>query len=109
MTRANCSSARASCSRPINSLTTLPGKGERAGAFSVYIAGGGVLGEMSEATRQTQSFRIPDAKAAEATTGHFGYDLTLDVDERTQSVVIGVADDVSQEFGIQKIELPPRT
>jgi VWFA-related protein len=93
---------------PIASLTTLPGNGEHAGAFSVYVAWGGVLGELSEATRQTQSFRISDAKAAASKDGHFSYDLTLDVDERTQHVVIGVADDVSQEFGIRKIELPPR-
>jgi len=94
---------------PIAALTTLPERGQRAGAFSVYIAWGGVLGELSDATRQTQSFSIPDAKAAESKTGHFGYDLTLDVDERTQHIVIGVVDDVSQEFGIRKIELPPRT
>lgn len=94
---------------PTASLTTLPGNGERAGEFSVYIAWGGVLGELSEATRQTQSFRIPNAKTAEGKAGHFSYDLTLDVDERTQTVVIGVTDEVSQEFGIHKIELPPRT
>ncbi len=94
---------------PINALTTLPEKGAHAGAFSVYVAWGGVLGEMSDATRQTQSFTISDVKAAEAAAGHFEYDLTLDVDERTQHVVIGVADEVSQEFGIRKIELPPRT
>lgn len=94
---------------PIDSLTTLPEKGERAGAFSVYIAWGGVLGELSEATRQTQSFRIPNAKVKQATAGHFAYDLSLDADERTQNVVIGVVDEVTQEFGIRKIELPPRT
>ncbi|HXH42065.1 MAG TPA: hypothetical protein VNN08_25805, partial [Thermoanaerobaculia bacterium] len=94
---------------PINALTTLPEKGEHAGAFSVYIAWGGVLGEVSDATRQTQSFTISDVKAAEAKAGHFAYDLTLDVDDRTQNVVIGVTDEVSQEFGIRKIVLPPRT
>jgi len=94
---------------PINALTTLPEQGEHAGAFSVYVAWGGVLGEVSDATRQTQSFSISDMKAAEAKAGHFEYDLTLDVDDRTQNVVIGVTDEVSQEFGIRKIVLPPRT
>jgi len=33
----------------------------------------------------------------------------LEVDERSKSVVVGVFDEVSQEFGILKIDLPPRT
>jgi hypothetical protein len=94
---------------PIASLTTLPQTAEHSGAFSVYVAWGGVLGELSDVTRQTQSFAIPDARQEEAVAGHYNYDFPLDVDERTKSVVIGVVDEVSQEFGIGKIELPPRT
>jgi VWFA-related protein len=94
---------------PIASLTALPKNDQSAGAFSVYVAWGGVLGEMSDVTRQTQAFSIPRAKQAEAKNGHYNYDFPLEVDERSKSVVVGVFDEVSQEFGILKIDLPPRT
>jgi VWFA-related protein len=93
---------------PIAALTTLPENAQQTGGFSVYTGWGGVLGELSEVRRQTQSFAFPTSKQKEAMNGHYSYDVPLDIDESTESVVIGVVDEVSQEFGIRKIELPPR-
>ena len=93
---------------PTASLTTIHEKGIGTGAFSVYIAWSGILGDLSEATRQTRTFRIPDAQRG-AVRDHFDYDFPLEVDERTKSLVIGVVDEVSQELGIQKVDLPPRS
>jgi VWFA-related protein len=93
---------------PIAALTTLPENAQQTGGFSVYTGWGGVLGELSEVKRQTQSFAFPVSRQKEAINGHYSYDVPLDIDESTESVVIGVVDEVSQEFGIRKIELPPR-
>ncbi|MEA2165620.1 MAG: hypothetical protein QOK37_3747 [Thermoanaerobaculia bacterium] len=93
---------------PIAALTTLPENAQQAGGFSVYTGWGGVLGELSEVRRQIQSFAYPASKQKEAMKSHYSYDVPLDIDESTESVVIGVVDEVSQEFGIRKIELPPR-
>jgi VWFA-related protein len=93
---------------PIAALTTLPENAQQTGGFSVYTGWGGVLGELSEVRRQTQSFAFPASRQKEAMNGHYSYDVPLDIDENTESVVIGVVDEVSQEFGIRKISLPPR-
>ena len=89
---------------PAQSLVSLPdAKGQR-GAFSVYIAWGDILGAVSEVTERTQPFTIADVQ--QATNGRFGYRFDLVTDYKANRVAIGVYDEVSKDYGLQRIELP---
>ena len=76
------------------------------GGFSVYLAWGGILGEVSDVTTRIQPFTARDL--AEAGNGEFTYDFTLLSDKRTDRVAIGVMDELSREYGVTRVELPAR-
>jgi len=89
---------------PVQSLVSLPdAKGQR-GAFSVYIAWGDILGAVSEVTQRTQPFTIADVQQAK--NGKFGYEFELLTDNKANRVAVGVYDEVSKDYGLQRIELP---
>lgn len=89
---------------PAQSLVSLPdAKGQR-GAFSIYIAWGDILGAVSEVTERTQPFTIADVQHAK--NGRFGYRFDLVTDYKANRVAIGVYDEISKDYGLQRIELP---
>jgi hypothetical protein len=89
---------------PVQSLLSLPdAKGQR-GAFSIYIAWGDILGAVSDVTQRTQPFTISDVEHAK--NGKFGYQFDLVTDNKANRVAIGVYDEISKDFGLQRIELP---
>ncbi|MFP5248010.1 MAG: hypothetical protein ACLGH0_15050, partial [Thermoanaerobaculia bacterium] len=84
---------------PVNALITR----ENQGTFSVFIATGGVIGIMSEVQQRAQQFKIdPNAPA----DSHFTYEFTLEFNGATDTVSVGVLDEVSKEYGLDTIELP---
>ena len=94
---------------PISSLLTVERGAKHAGAFSVYVAWGGVLGETSEATFETRTFEIPVRDLDRARASHYTYSLQLDSDALTERVSVGVLDEVSKDFGLARITLPKRS
>lgn len=90
-------------------LMTLPQSGEQSGGFSVYVGWGGILGEMSEVRRETRSFTIERGEEEKAASSHLTYAFELLMDEKTDRVVVGIVDEVSRDFGIRRIDLPPRS
>jgi VWFA-related protein len=89
---------------PVQSLVSLPDeKGER-GAFSVYIAWGDILGAVSEVTQRTQPFTIADKQQAKG--GRFTYEFDLLTDAKANRIAIGIYDEISKDYGLQRIELP---
>lgn len=95
---------------PVSALTTVnQPNGDFAGSFSVYVAWGGVLGEISDISQHQQPFIIPLADAEKAAESSFTYDFDLLADEKTQRVAIAVLDDVGRDAGYYFITLPPRS
>lgn len=89
---------------PAQSLVSLSdAKGQR-GAFSIYIAWGDILGAVSEVTERTQPFTIADVQQAK--NGRFGYKFDLVTDYKANRIAIGVYDEISKDYGLQRIELP---
>jgi VWFA-related protein len=89
---------------PVQSLVSLPdAKGQR-GAFSVYIASGDILGAVSDVTQRTQPFTIADVQRAK--NGRFEYEFDLLTDMKTNRVAVGVYDEISKDYGLQRVELP---
>ena len=89
---------------PVQSLVSLPdAKGQR-GAFSVYIASGDILGAVSDVTQRTQPFTIADVQRAK--NGRFEYEFELLTDMKTSRIAVGVYDEVSKDYGLQRVELP---
>jgi VWFA-related protein len=94
---------------PVSSLTTLTQpNGDFAGSFSVYVAWGGILGEISETTHRVQNYVIPRAEAEKAAESTFSYDFELLADERTDRISVGVMDEVGKDSGYAFLRLPPR-
>jgi VWFA-related protein len=92
---------------PINALTLLPQGGKHSGAFTVYAITGGLLGEVSEITRRTQTFDIPARDLERALAGHFTYDMDVIVNDRTKQIAIGVIDEVSKTYGLVTVPVAP--
>lgn len=91
---------------PINGLTVLQRQdGKYAGSFSVYVASGARLEQVSDVTQKTQSFEIPASDLAKARAGHFTYDLELTVNPRAERVAVGVLDEVGKNYGVARVEL----
>jgi VWFA-related protein len=90
---------------PIGALTLLPQHDKHAGAFTVYLISGGKLGEVSDVTRQTQTFEVPAADLQRAMASHFTYQFDLTVRDGTQSVAVGVLDEVSKTYGITSVRV----
>jgi VWFA-related protein len=94
---------------PVAALTTITqANGDFAGSFSIYVAWGGILGEISDTTHRVQSFVIPKADAEKAAESTFSYDFELLADERTDRISVGVLDDVGKDSGYAFLRLPPR-
>jgi hypothetical protein len=93
---------------PVRSLMTLPQEREHAGAFSVFIGWANALGEMGPVTEQSRVFRLTDEEKDQAAIGYHTYELEIAADDLTEKIAIGVLDEVSQEYGLARIELPPR-
>ncbi len=85
---------------PVESLTM---REDGSGSFSVYLASGGGFGVLSEVERRGQAFTASDAKAAGARTGYFTYDLTMKIDSEAYRIAVGVLDDLSKEFGVDRV------
>jgi len=95
---------------PVSALTTLnQPNGDFAGSFSVYVAWGGILGEISETTHRVQNYVIPRADAEKAAESTFSYDFELLADERTDRISVGVMDEVGKDTGYAFLRLPPRS
>ena len=90
---------------PIRALTLLPQNDKHAGAFTVYLISGGTLGEVSDVTRQTQTFEVPAADLNRAMASHFTYQFDLNIRAGTQSVAVGVLDEVSKTYGITTVRV----
>jgi VWFA-related protein len=89
---------------PIASLTTLPENGKQRGAFTVYIASSDAAGAMSEITGKTQPFDVSDAQRAQ--NAAFSYRVTVVTDREAQHIAVGVFDELSREWGLQRIAVP---
>ncbi|HET7436481.1 MAG TPA: VWA domain-containing protein [Thermoanaerobaculia bacterium] len=91
---------------PISALTTIPqSSGKEAGAFTVYVAGAADLDELSNFTRKTQPFEIKAGDVQKAQAGHFTYTLDVLVNAKTRNVAVGVLDEISKSYGVQRIDV----
>ena len=90
---------------PANQLMTVAEQRGAVGGFSVYLAWGGILGEISDVTTRVQPFTARDFKNSK---GNFTYDFELVTDDRTDRVAVGVLDELGKDFGVARVELPPR-
>jgi VWFA-related protein len=93
---------------PIGALTLIPQGNKHAGAFTVYAITGGTLGEISEVTRRTQNFDIPEGDLERARAGHFTYDFDVIVNSSTRQLAVGVLDEVSKEYGLVTLPIAKR-
>lgn len=94
----------------MHTLMTLPAQlGTQKGGFSVYVGWGGVLGEMSEVRRETREFTIEPDEEGSVANSYLNYEFELLMDEKTDRVVVGVVDEVSHDYGVRRVELPPRS
>ncbi|HEV7766663.1 MAG TPA: VWA domain-containing protein [Thermoanaerobaculia bacterium] len=93
---------------PINALTLLPQGTKHSGAFTIYAITGGLLGEVSEVTRRTQSFDIPEKDLARANASYFTYDFDVMVNVNTKQLAVGVLDEVSKTYGFVSVPVAPK-
>ncbi|MBV9493539.1 MAG: hypothetical protein JOZ54_04790 [Acidobacteria bacterium] len=75
------------------------------GGFSVYLAWGGILGEISDVTTRLQPFTQRDLNGSK---GWFTYDFEVVVDDRTDRISVGVMDELGKDFGVARVPLPAR-
>jgi len=92
---------------PIEALTTVPDAGGNGGGFSVFVAAGGDFGVVSDVSQKTQPFNIPQGDVERARESYFTYDMDLETDGRADHIAVGVFDELSKEFGLQRLALPP--
>ncbi|HEX8619473.1 MAG TPA: VWA domain-containing protein [Thermoanaerobaculia bacterium] len=91
---------------PIADLTLLPkGNGKHGGSFAVYVGAASDLDELSEVTRKTQQFEVTESELAQARTGHFTYDVNVDVRQKSKYLAVGVYDETAKTFGVARVEL----
>jgi hypothetical protein len=90
---------------PTSQIMTVPQQRGAIGGFSVYLAWGGILGEISEVTTRIQPFTARDFKEGQ---GYFTYDFEVMADDRTDRVAVGVLDELGKDFGVARVALPPR-
>ncbi|HEV7920188.1 MAG TPA: VWA domain-containing protein [Thermoanaerobaculia bacterium] len=90
---------------PTSRLMTVAEQRGAIGGFSVYLAWGGILGEISDVTTRVQPFTARDFKDGK---GYFTYDFEMMADDRTDRVAVGVLDELGKDFGVARVALPPR-
>jgi hypothetical protein len=61
--------------------------------------------ELSEVTRKTQTFEVAEAQMEQAQTGHFTYDLDVEVKHKSKHLAVGVFDETGKAFGFARVEL----
>jgi VWFA-related protein len=88
---------------PIASLTLVPNGSQYTGAFSVYVVSANEKGDVSDVTRQTQTFEIKEDALGRADDAHFTYELDMRVAENTTRVAVGVMDEVSKSYGLASV------
>lgn len=81
---------------PIKDLTVLPEGSSHVGSFAVFVVSRGERGGVSEVTRRSQRFAIPEADLERAKASYFTYEFELQLDENTDRVAIGVYDEVGR-------------
>lgn len=90
----------------IKDLTLLPqANGKHAGNFAVYVGVSTDIDELSEVTRKTQNFEVSEAQMAQAQTGHFTYDVYVEVSQKSKYLAVGVFDETGKTFGLTRIDL----
>ncbi|HEX7154876.1 MAG TPA: VWA domain-containing protein [Thermoanaerobaculia bacterium] len=91
---------------PVESLTALPqADGTHAGAFSIFLVPGQILGDVGEVVQKTQPYTIKPDELEKAKTGYFTYEMDVMVDSATKKLAIGVYDDVSTDYGIVQLDV----
>ena len=91
---------------PIADLTLLPqANGKLGGSFSVYVGVASDVDELSDVTRKTQTFEVGEAQMEQAQTGHFTYDLDVEVRHKSKHLAVGVFDETGKSFGFARVEL----
>lgn len=88
---------------PIASLTLVPIDVKFTGAFSVYVVSANEKGDVSDVTRQTQTFEIKESELSNADDAHFTYELDMKVGDGTTRVAVGVMDEVSKSYGLASV------
>lgn len=84
---------------PIDALSMTDGTG----AFSVFIASGGLLGVMSDVKQQRRTFVAADFTEDQE---HFTYEFPVEFDSATSILSVGVMDERSKDFGLKTVDLP---
>jgi VWFA-related protein len=93
---------------PISALTTLPAAGNvHNGAFTVYMAWGAILGGLSDTHHDTKQFSIADADLERAKGNYFTYQVGVASATPYLRIALGVYDEVSKEYALNLIDLPP--
>lgn len=92
---------------PIDKLTLLPQAGTHVGRFSVFVATGAPLGDVSEITHRTQPVEIAARDLERARTSYFSYSIDVTVDDRADRVAIGILDEVSKDFALIRVPIRP--
>jgi VWFA-related protein len=90
----------------VGALTLLPEGAKRSGGFSVYAAWSGELGTTSEITKASQPIAVQEPEFAAAQAKLIVFELDLVATRAVEHVVVAVVDDVSQEVGLVRLDLP---
>ncbi|MEA2239264.1 MAG: hypothetical protein QOC81_3988 [Thermoanaerobaculia bacterium] len=93
---------------PISALTTLPAAGNvHNGAFTVYMAWGGVVGGLSDTHHDTKQFSIADKELEKAKGNYFTYQFGVASATPYLRIALGVYDEVSKEYALDLVDLQP--
>lgn len=90
---------------PVGRLATVRGAKGVAGSFSVFVASAGPLGELSEVTRETRPFEIPDADLETARRSHFTFAFEAASKGGEIELSVGVFDEVGRDAGFARLRL----
>jgi hypothetical protein len=93
---------------PVRSIMTLPQEREHAGAFSVSVGWANALGELGPVSEQRETFHIAQEEYDGVQLAFHIYTVEVIADDLTDRVAVGVFDEVSKDYGLARIELPPR-
>lgn len=85
---------------PVASLTTQSGQG----SFTVFVGTGGELAFMNAVKRGTRQHAIKDGDLTGA--NELTFRTTVQFDDSSDRISIGIRDDVSKEYGLMRMALP---
>jgi VWFA-related protein len=92
---------------PMSALTLLPdGNNKHSGGFSVYVAWAGQLGTSSDITRRSQPVSIDSSQLAASKSQVITYDIEVAATRAVDRLVVAVVDDLSQEVGLVRFDMP---